>query len=143
MSAREVYLKKVEKGGYEAALEEIRKYERGEIGIVSWSIRWENSWSAYNSAIDKLKELKGTPRGVVIAKVFEAISYLRRRMPNRDLALAAATQAVVMCEKMKGMTRDKCISLIADATSLTVSDLRRALGGGGATAGGGGGGAAV
>jgi len=112
-------------------------------GPISISERWEERWAPYPKAIAALSAIKGAPRGGIVAKVEEAISELNKMLPNMDLAVAHAKQAVALCEKMPGMTRDKCEDIISAATGISKSLLsgggggvRRAARGGGETTGG-------
>lgn len=127
-----VYLEKVSKGGYSVSEKITEEYREPH----PWSLSWESNWAPFNRAIDVVAEIKGIGRGLFLAKIFEAIAELRKRMPNTALAVAHAKQAVEFCVQL-GNDRDKCVSVVAAATGLS----RSFLTGGGGTARGGGGGA--
>ena len=147
MTASAIYRKKtveLEADPYAVRVE----LEEGYKGPIPLSGRWEEAWSPYLTAIKKLEGISGAPRGVIIAKVEQAKKELTKMLPNVALAIAHAAQAVMICKDMPGMTREKCISIIADATGLSKALIEEALrgaggGGGGGVGGGGGGGGQV
>jgi hypothetical protein len=100
-------------------------------GPVSISQRWEKKWSPYSQAISALSAVSGAPRGGIIAKVEQAVKELKKPLPNMALAVAHAKQAVDLCARMPGMTRDKCEDIISAATGVPKDMLTGAGGGGG------------
>jgi uncharacterized membrane protein YgcG len=137
----EVYIQKVEKNGYKKRFE----IELNPPPTLPSSLRWAEKWEPFGSAMSVLAndaELsKVLGRGVMWAKVEQAISALHSRFPSFAKAIAAAKQAVELCVSL-GLNKEKCVAIVANATGLSKSALTGggAGGGGGAAAGGGAGG---
>jgi hypothetical protein len=97
-------------------------------GPMPISQRWEKKWSPYSQAIAALSAIKGAPRGGIIAKVEQAISEIKKPLQNMALAVAHAKQAVDLCMRMPGMTRERCEEIVSTATGISKSLLH--IGGG-------------
>jgi len=82
------------------------------------SERWAKNWAPFASAIEALSGLQGVLRGPVIANVLQAVKEMNKAMPNKFLATIHAVQAVLYCEKLYGMDRQKCESIVLNATKV-------------------------
>jgi len=135
----EVYFQKIEKNGYKKRFE----IEASPPPTLPSSLRWAEKWEPFGSAMGVLASdvdlSKTLGRGLMWAKVEQAISALHGRFPSFVKAIAAAKQAVEICVSL-GLSRDKCVSIVANATGLSKSSIESGTaggGGGGAAAGGG------
>ena len=140
MSVVEIYKRKVEQNPYNASIAVEEKFAKGEIDTLPRSVRWEREWEPFRRTIEKLAGLLPNDvvgRGVVIAKVLQAVRYTTGMFKNTAIASAHAAQAVLALVDI-GMPQDRALSAVAEATGLSKGVIERALRGGG---GGGGGGA--
>jgi hypothetical protein len=82
------------------------------------SERWAKNWAPFASAIEALSGIQGVLRAPVIANVLQAVKEMNKAMPNKVLATIHAVQAVLYCEKLYGMDRQKCESIVLNATGV-------------------------
>ena len=133
MSAVEVYRKKIEQNPYNVSIVVEEKFTRGEITTLPRSVRWEREWEPFRRTIEKLAGLlpdNVVGRGVVIAKILQAVRYTTGMFKNVAIASAHAAQAVMVLTDL-GVPQDKALSIVAEATGLSKGLIERALGGGG------------
>ncbi len=140
----QVYLKKIELGGYRKRIETEHKVASGEIPVSPLSLRQSQGYRPYAEALKKAgamaSELGTIGLGTWWALAELAIYHLNKAIPNKALAIAYARLAVQTLVDA-GVDVDKAAEFTAQVVGLPKDVLKVGIVAGGRAAGGAQGGA--